>query len=51
MQLDEEIYEPTLLNGDILHHCQCLIEMLKRNQRLIADSSHRELPDLKDHGL
>lgn len=54
MQLDEEMYEPTLLKGDILHCCQGLMEVLKRNERLLADSFHRELPgdeDLKDHGL
>lgn len=48
------MYEPTLLKGDILHYCQGLVEALKRNERLVADSFRSELPgheDLKDHGL
>ena len=54
MQLDEGMYEPTLLKGDILHYCQGLIEALKRNEKLVANSFHSKLPgdeDLKDHGL
>lgn len=54
MQLDEGLYEPTLLKGDILHYCQDLTETLKRNEMLVADSFHSELlrdEDLKDHGL
>ena len=31
MQLDEEMYEPTLLKRDILQYRQVLIEPLKRN--------------------
>ena len=54
MQLNEGMYEPTLLKGYILHYCQGLIEALKRNERLVTDSFHSEFPgdeDLKDHGL
>ena len=54
MQLDEGMYERTLLKGDILHYCQGLIETLKIIERLTADSFHSELlgyKDLKDHGL
>lgn len=32
MQLNEGLYEPTLLKGVILHHCQGLIEALKINE-------------------
>ena len=38
----------------MLHYCQDLIEALKRNDTLVADSFHSELlgdKDLKDHGL
>ena len=38
MQLREGIYELTLPKGDILHYCQGLIETLKRDERLVADS-------------
>ena len=40
MQLEEGMYEPTLLKGDILHYCQGLIQTLKRNERLVVDSFH-----------
>ena len=54
MQLDEGMNEATLLKGDLLLCCQGLIEVLKRSERLVADSFHRALledEDLKDHGL
>lgn len=36
---------------DILHCCQDLIDVLKRNERLVVDSSYRDHSDLKDSGL
>ena len=30
MELDEGMYEPSLHKGDILHHCQDLIETQKK---------------------
>ena len=54
MRLDEKVYEPTSLQGDILHYCQGLSKTLKENEKLVANSFHSELPgdeDLKDHGL
>ena len=44
MQLDDEIYEPASLKGDITL-------LSESHESLVADSFHRELPDLKDHGL
>ena len=54
MHIDEGIYEPTILKGDILHYCQGLTKALKDNEKLVTDSFHNELPgekDLKDHKL
>ena len=54
MQLDGEMYEATLPKKDILHCCQGLTEVPKRNERWVADSFHRELlrdKGLKEHGV
>lgn len=31
MNLDENMDEPALLNGDLLHYCQGLVKALKEN--------------------
>lgn len=52
MHLNEGTYKPTLLNGDILHYYQGLINQLKETDKLETDSFHSVLPgneDFKDH--
>lgn len=34
MQLDEGMYKPSLLKGDILHYCQGPIKTVKRNLKI-----------------
>ena len=43
MRLNEGLYEPTLLKGDMLHYCKSLIELLKEHSKLVSKAYHSNL--------
>lgn len=43
MRLDEGLYEPVLLKGDILHYCKSLTELLKGHSKTISEAYHSNL--------
>lgn len=47
MRLDEELYELTLLKGDILHYCQGLIKLLQENAQLVSASFYSEPQEMR----
>ena len=54
MQLDEGIYEPTLIKEDLLTYCQELTKALEIHAKLIEQSFHSAFPgdeDLQHHDL
>lgn len=48
MRLDQGIYEPVLLKGEILTYCRELTSTLKDNTALLEQSFHSILPGDKD---
>ena len=54
MHLDEGLYEPSLLKGDILHCCKILTKLLKEHSTLVVDACDTNLPmeeDIQAHNL
>lgn len=44
VNIDEEMYELTLLEEHNFHYGQCLMESLQGNAKLVTISFHRDLP-------
>lgn len=54
MRLDQGMYEPVLLKGDLFLYCKELLRALKTNSQLVEQSFHNVIlrdGDLQHHGL
>lgn len=54
MRLDQGMFEPVLMKGDLLLYCKKLLRALKTNLQLVEQSFHNIIlrdGDLQHHGL
>ena len=46
--MDERLYDPVLLKGDILYTCKVLIKILAGHPKLVSEAYHSNLSSYED---